>query len=105
MPTASMSASTKVSGSSSSTSSRARAAGSSSASNAVGQIVDRSGLQRLDLGERVVRFVQPAVEGELPGLLDVAAQLAVQVAQRQVGQVEGALVGTQQVRRRAGCRW
>ena len=71
----------------------------------VGEIVDGGGPQRLDLGQSVVRLVQAAVKGELPGLLDVAAQLAVQVAQREVGEVEGALVRTQQVGRRAGCRW
>ena len=75
---------------------------SSSASKASARSRDRRGPHRLGLGERVVGLVEAAVEGELAGLLDVAAQLAVQVAQRQVGQVEGALVGPQQVGRQLG---
>ena len=67
-----------------------------------GQVVDRGGPKRLDLGQSVVRLVQAAVQGELPGLLDIAAQFAVQVPQREVGQVERSLVGTQQVGRELG---
>ncbi len=68
----------------------------------VGEILDRSGVQRLDLGQSVVRLVEPTVQSELAGLLDVAAQLAAQVAQRKVGEVERALVRTQQVGRELG---
>ena len=49
-----------------------------------------------------VRGVAVEVERQLVGRRRLALQLAVQVAQRQVGQVVGALVGMRQVRRQGG---
>ena len=71
----------------------------------VGEILDRGGPHGLDLGQSVVRLVQAAVQRQLHRVaVDevVAAQLAVQGAQREVGEVEGALVGLEQVGRQLG---
>ena len=61
----------------------------------VGQVERGPGAQHQVLLGRAV--VAEPVEGELAGLRRVDPQLAVQVAQRQVGQVVGALVGPGQV--------
>ena len=87
-----------MSGSSMSTQQLARpGCGPSSPSNASARSLIARGPHGLGLGDRVVRLLDAAVEGELAGLLDVAAQLAVQGAQREVGEIEGALVRAQQV--------
>ena len=72
----------------------------------VGQVGHGHGAQGLGVGRRRVGLVLPAVERELPrrcGGGDLGGpQLAVQVAQGQIGQVERPLPGQGQVRRELG---
>ena len=105
MPVASMSASTKVSGSSRSVEQGRAAAGGQLGVEGVGQVADRRGPDRLGLGPGVVGLLQAAVQGELAGRrVGLVAQLALEVAQRQVGQVEGPLARLHQVGGQLGVR-
>ena len=100
MPVASMSASTKVSGSSMSTNSRLAPRLTRSVSSASARSRMAARLDGLDLGSNVFRLVEATVQGQLLGLVvphGVGAKFTVQVAQREIGQVERALARQRQV--------
>ena len=103
MPVRSMPASTVVSGSSSSRSSRVAPRWSRSSSSARARSATARARTACVAADAGVRLLRAAVQGELAGVrLAVGAQVAPQVAQDQVGEVEGALAGQRQVGRQRG---
>ena len=89
--------STRTSGSSTRAAARCRPLASSSASTASASVRDGPGAEGVGLGRRGLVLAPSKVSW--PSTADPGPQLALEVAQRQVGQVEPALVGHGEVRR------
>ena len=102
MPVCSISASRSISGSSTSASRRRAAALLDLVVERVGEVDDRAGVQHRGVGGVGGARVVERVEGQLPVIGRALLELALEVAQRQVGQVVGPLVGPGEVGREGG---